>query len=623
MMRNKCKVIFLNHHHNINCVHTLQTRCKNTKYHQAAVGSFTQEAPSVLNPYQCDGLLKSYLQRNIPKEHFQHISMDLQNFGETIKNEITEMGQKCEASPPTLKQYDAWGNRINQVETCNEWNQMKNISAREGLIAHGYTRQFGKYSRIYQFAKLFLFSPCSGMYACPLAMTDGAALVLERVLNSSEEKHSILLKAFKCLTSPNPDTFWTSGQWMTEKAGGSDVANATDTFAYKQDDKTYKLFGYKWFTSATDADMALTLARVVDRDGNSLSGTKGLSLFYLETRDEDKKLPSGLNGFQVERLKDKLGTRQLPTGELLLDGTVAHMVGDRSNGIRLISGMLTVTRIHNSVWSAASMRRLLLLSKDYATKRSAFGSLLNDHPLHMQTLARMEIESRAAFLVTFEVVRLLGLIEVKEGSEIDNDMLRLLTPLAKLYTAKQAIAVASEGLESFGGAGYLEDTGLPSFLRDAQVLSIWEGTTNVLSLDTLRAIAKSKGQVLNSFFQSVNIRLSSVTDSGNKNLKSSVAKTSIAAGDLRAFINQTSSTGHDSMFLAARDFSYSLFRIYAAVLMLEHASWCDASAGDVHAANMWCGQDLSPATTNLRSAAYTDKAKELNRELVYDSYPTL
>uniref|UniRef100_H2Y5Z2 Uncharacterized protein n=1 Tax=Ciona savignyi TaxID=51511 RepID=H2Y5Z2_CIOSA len=526
------------------------------------------------------------------------------------------MGRNCELNPPVLTRFNAWGDRMDQVNTCNDWKEMKKISAEEGLVAHGYLRNSDKFSRLHQFAKIYLFAPSSGMYSCPLAMLDGAAFVLESLLK--DNNNEVLSNAFSRLTSKDCNKFWTSGQWMTEKAGGSDVANATETVAHKQKNGTYKLYGYKWFTSATDADMALTLARVLDESGNAPPGTKGLSLFYLETRKNESKTASGLNGIQILRLKDKLGTRQLPTGELLLDGTVAHLVGEHGKGVRLISGMLTVTRIHNSVWSAASMKRILLLSKDYATKRQAFGTLLCDHPLHIQTLARMEVESRAAFLLTFEVIRLLGVIEVGGGNEMERNLLRLLTPIAKLYTAKQAISVASEGLESFGGAGYLEDTGLPGILRDAQVLSIWEGTTNILALDTLRAIAKSKGQVLNSFFESVNARLSGVTDSGNKDLKSSVAKVSIATGDLRAFINQSSANGHDGLFLAARDFAYSLFRIYSAVLILEHAAWAEATPSDQHAASIWCSQDLSPAANNCRISAYTKKTSVLNRELVYN-----
>src|SRR5258705_9432504 len=154
------------------------------------------------------------------------------------------------------------------------------------------------------------------------------------------------------------------------------------------------------------------------------------------------------------------------------------------------------------------MRRAIALAGDYARRRRAFGKLLIEHPLHVETLADMQLELRAAFLLAFRVVELLGKDEVGEATEAESRMLRFLIPVAKLYTAKQAIAVASEALEAFGGAGYVEETGLPRLLRDAQVLSIWEGTTNILSLDALRAMEQA--DVLGEWASDVRRRVSGV-----------------------------------------------------------------------------------------------------------------
>ncbi|MBW3659678.1 MAG: acyl-CoA dehydrogenase, partial [Actinobacteria bacterium] len=197
-----------------------------------------------------------------------------------------------------------------------------------------------------------------------------------------------------------------------------------------------------------------------------------------------------LNHLRVLRLKDKLGTRQMPTAELALDGTVAHLVGGPSDGTRNITPMLTVTRLWNAVIAGAGMRRTLALSRDYATRRTAFGRRLIDQPLHQTTLAWMRVQHEAALQLSFRAVELLGRDEAGIATEEERKVLRMLLPIAKLVTGKQAVAVASEGLEAFGGAGYIEDTHLPVLLRDAQVLPIWEGTTNVLSLDTLRALQR-------------------------------------------------------------------------------------------------------------------------------------
>ena len=155
--------------------------------------------------------------------------------------------------------------------------------------------------------------------------------------------------------------------------------------------------------------------------------------------------------------------------------------------------MLNVTRLYNAIASVSGMRRACALARDYAGRRAAFGRKLVDLPLHATTLADMEAETAAALALVFECAALLGRSEAGTASEDERRRLRALIPLAKLTTAKQAVAIASEALECFGGAGYVEDTGLPRLLRDAQVLPIWEGTTNVLALDALRALGGGLG----------------------------------------------------------------------------------------------------------------------------------
>ena len=214
--------------------------------------------------------------------------------------------------------------------------------------------------------------------------------------------------------------------------------------------------------------MTLTLARRNDYDGQIEPGSRGLSMFFLELRDED----GNLNNIQVHKLKNKLGTKQLPTAELNLCGSEAKLVGEEGNGIKLISGMLTITRIHNAIAACSFMRRINHMARDYALKRSAFGASLDQQAAHVQVLARLEIESRAAMLLSLKVAGLLGRIELGEASNDETDLMRILTPLAKLVTGKQTVAVCSEGLECFGGQGYIEDTHLPKLLRDAQVSKI-------------------------------------------------------------------------------------------------------------------------------------------------------
>ncbi|KFP91209.1 hypothetical protein N311_08530, partial [Apaloderma vittatum] len=453
--------------------------------------TFFHERPKTGNLYLEDALLRSYLKTHLPPKVLEEVSRDLERFGNRLLSEVSPLAWDCEANPPTLRQFSAWGQRVDHIVTCPAWRRMKEIAAEEGLVAEAYERRFSNWSRLHQAVKLYLFSSFSGSFSCPLAMTDGAAKVIESLGIPGSLKN-----AFDHLTCRDPKKFWTSGQWMTERAGGSDVANGTETVARKQPDGTYRLYGFKWFTSAADSDVALTLARVADAGGQVKQGSSGLSLFFLRARDEEGKL----NGIQVQRLKDKLGTRQMATAELWLNGAKAELISAEGRGVASISNMLNITRIHNAVHAVASMRRMLSLSREYARRRVAFGKLLKDHPLHMQTLARMEVQTRGAFLLVMDIVRLLGLTETNQASEQDQLLLRLLIPLAKLYTGKQASAVVVEAMESFGGQGYMEDTGLPVIVRDALVLSIWEGTKNILSLDVLRSLTKSQGQAMAVFF---------------------------------------------------------------------------------------------------------------------------
>lgn len=574
-------------------------------FSRAQIGPFFQERPVLKNPFLEDALLRGYLKRHLPQEA---VVSDLCAFGERVANEVDRWGRECEVTPPRLVHFDPWGRRVDHIVTSPAWKRMKDLSAQEGLVAIAYERSYGEWSRVYQMSKLYIFSPSSGLYTCPLAMTDGAAKVIQSLGISWPVDG-----AYSRLTTRQPEHFWTSGQWMTERQGGSDVASGTETVAVPQTDGSYKLHGFKWFTSATDADMTLTLARVQDRTGATTPGSRGLSLFYAEvSRNEDGRL----KGIEVQRLKDKLGTRQMPTAELLLDGLPAHRLSEEGRGVASIANMLTITRIHNSVSAAAAMRRVVQLARDYATRRVAFGKLLKDHPLHMQTLARMEVETRGAFLFLMDVCRLLGREENGMATQLDTNLLRLLTPVVKLYTGKQAMAVVSEGLESFGGQGYIEDTGLPGILRDAQVLSIWEGTTNILSLDVLRCVARSSGMVLHAYFTHTKSLIAGA--SGVSALTPAVKAVDGALSELKELVQEASAKAPSFLELAARDLAYSLARIYIGALLIDHACWKGASPSDTYAALRWCEQDLCPVATKHVTGCYNPGTPPLDAALVFD-----
>ncbi|AUN98922.1 acyl-CoA dehydrogenase [Bacteriovorax stolpii] len=451
------------------------------------MNEFFQDGPVLKNQFEDDQVLKNYIEEKLPSSIKKEVTADLKRFGERVTKDVLEMAKSAESNSPKLVQFDPWGKRIDTVVVDRGWTDLHKVSAEEQIVKLGYERKYGSHSRIVQFAKLYLFHPSSAFYSCPLAMTDGAAKLIE--LYGDQE----LKSTYNHLTSDVAAEFWTSGQWMTERTGGSDVSN-TETIARKIDGE-WRLFGTKWFTSAITSEMSMALARIEDEQGNTVKGSRGLSLFYIEIKKRD----GTLNNIEVLRLKDKLGTKALPTAELRLQGSKAKLVGNVGEGVKQIASMFNVTRLYNSVTSIAAFRRILCLASDYSTRRKAFEKIIDQHPLTARLLDSARSDFYGAFHFTFLVAEIFGNEEVFDESNIFktskedlNKILRVLTPVLKLYTAKRTVQWTSELLEVFGGAGYIEDTGIPLLYRDNQVFAIWEGTTNVLSLDLLRALKKDQ-----------------------------------------------------------------------------------------------------------------------------------
>jgi alkylation response protein AidB-like acyl-CoA dehydrogenase len=519
---------------------------------------FTQAAPELGNQYRDDPLLADWLRRTVPASVLQSLEPELDELGALAGGDLYRMQLADRLNEPTLTQWDPWGNRVDTLEVTPLWREAERLTVKHGIVATAYEQALGRHARIAQFAKVYLFHPSTDVYSCPLAMTDGAARTL---LESGNAR--LIAHALPHLTSRDPATFWTSGQWMTETTGGSDVGRSQTRAVLENG--AWRLYGRKWFTSAVTSQMALTLARP---EGNPPGG-KGLAMFFVEVRDADGRL----NGIRVDRLKDKLGTRKVPTAELMLDGTRAELVGQPVNGTRAIEPMLGVTRMWNSVCAVAFMRRGLALARAYAARREAFGAPLARQPLHADTLAALEAETWGAFLMTFLLVELAGRAETGQIDDQQRALLRLVTPLTKLITGKQAVSVVSEVIESFGGAGYVEDTGLPQLLRDTQVLPIWEGTTNVLSLD---ALLRSD---LHTGLGALMGRASACVRGLKEPRLAAAGKQAIGALERAALWLET---GQDREVLqaGARRLALTIARALQLALLCEHAQWLLENGGD-------------------------------------------
>lgn len=280
------------------------------------------------------------LQHLLPKAVFADVAEDLERFGSRCATDVLQMHWDACNDTPVLQHFDPQGRRIDLLRTSTGWRQLKAVAADEGLIALAYERRHGEHSRVHWAAKMMLFGPSSAMYNCPLAMTDGAAHLIQAIDDQWTKDRALPAMLSRC-----PHSNQICGQWMTEKAGGSDVAASTETVAtplevLTDDGMTHTLDGIKWFTSATDSSMALALARERGADGRLIPGNQGLALFFVEMRGEDGRL----NNIEILRLKDKLGTRQLPTAELRLSGTKARKLSDTGRGIPTIGRMVNVRK---------------------------------------------------------------------------------------------------------------------------------------------------------------------------------------------------------------------------------------------------------------------------------------
>jgi len=450
------------------------------------VAPFLQDPPRPVDLFAADPALQLELQRRLPAEVWERVRPALAKMGELTKTELWHLQRASEAQLPQHVPYDSWGRRVDRIDVSPAWEELHRVSARQAIVATGYDATLGVHARTVQAALIHLFSASSAIYSCPLAMTDACARVLTDMGPTDLQS-----KWLPRLLSRDPATFVTSGQWMTERTGGSDVGY-TETVARPIDGSAehFTLHGIKWFTSAATSDVALTLARIDDGQSPPVPGSRGLTMFLVEVeRDEGGVLLD----IEVRRLKDKLGTKSLPTAELSLEGVKARRIGPVGRGVPCISAMLNITRYWNAASSSSAVAQAAMWAADYAQRRVAFGRTIAEHPLHRRLLEELEAEAAGTMALVLELAGLMGKVEHGTATEDESKRLRALLPIAKLTTGKQAVWGTSEGLEAFGGAGYMEDTGLPRMLRDAQTLPIWEGTTNVLSLDVLRAEHKEGG----------------------------------------------------------------------------------------------------------------------------------
>lgn len=546
---------------------------------------YVQTMPDLPDVYAEDPVLRSWLGRLLGDDGHAPAEGPLKALAAEVMGPLRAAHLDAEMHPPVLHRYDGWGARVDRIEVSAGWERQRVAAAEHAVVALPYLPEardrWGARARVVQHALLHLYGPESATFTCPVAMADGAAALLSH----SEVDPAVRDAWLPRLTSTDPATAITSGQWMTESQGGSDVGRAT-TAALPAADGSWRIQGEKWFCSAIDSAMAIALAR----PHGAGTGSKALAPFLIPRYAGDSPLARSIAppdspapGVRLHRLKEKLGTRAVPTAEVALRDAYALPLGHpEDGGLARMMTLVLVTRLHNAAAAAAGMRRGLAYARAYAGARSVAGGRLAANPLHRATLATLAVDAQAAFALAAHAFALLGRVEV-DGDRGAEAELRLVAPLAKLTTGKLAVASASEYLECFGGAGYVEDTGIPRLLRDAQVLPIWEGTTNVLALDVVRALYRQPG--LGDAFIG---KLDAATEQASAQLIGGAVDGLRAARFFLADALPAAARdpGGERVLAGARHLAITMGYALALALLVEHAAATDDEATRV-AAELW------------------------------------
>lgn len=432
------------------------------------------------NFYLADHNLALALRRCLAPGELAHAERILSEAGAVAGGELNRLAALADKNPPQLVQYDRRGERVDRVEHHPAYREMERIAFERfqlSAVSHrdGALGWPGRMPAVVKYALSYVLIQAEFGLFCPVNMTDSAARVLA-LFGDERLKREFLPR----LTATDLESLAQGAQFLTEKQGGSDVG-ASSTIARREHDG-WRLYGDKWFCSNAGAELILTLAR----PEGAPEGTRGLALFLVPAH-----LPDGTrNRFTINRLKEKLGSRSMASGEYTFAGALANPVGPLEQGFRQMMEMVSASRLSNAMRAAALMRRSYFEALVHARGRMAFGKSLAELPLMREQLLELMLDVEAAVAVVLQAGVALGRADA--GSAEDRSLIRILTPLAKWYLCKRVRWVTGEGMEVRGGNGYVEDWVNPRLVRDSHLGSIWEGASTVILLDVARAMAKER-----------------------------------------------------------------------------------------------------------------------------------
>lgn len=509
-----------------------------------------------LNWYEVDPDLQDQLRRYVPDGEFERVDEVMREFGELCGGAVARRAEVTDANPPRLERYDRWGNEVNRVvhhpgalETKRDlYEAWLSLPQRTGKPLPAAASS----------ASTYLLDQSETGMACAVGMTGGVANLVEAFGSQRVRDHFL-----PHLRATSYEDYWDGAMFLTERDGGSDLGGATKTMATHVEGDLWVLNGFKWFCSNVDADVIATLGR----PEGAPEGSSGIALFVVPRIRRD----GTPNGIRIHRLKDKLGTRAVPTGEVdYVDAEAYLLAGDTgdaggSSGAdgkglgRMMSGMVQSSRLGVAFMGLGIARRSFLESAIYAAHRRAFRNRIDGFPMVRETLVRMAMELEAAAALCFE--------GAAAGGRRDGTW-RLVPTLAKYRATRRGVQLASSAIEVHGGNGYIEDWPLARQLRDAQCHPIWEGTENIIALDVIRAITRDGA--LDPLLERVDAALGTA---GHETIAPTRDRVAAFRDEAKEAIAYVTGAPKDVSNLHARRVTRYLADLTSAAFLCEQAAW--------------------------------------------------
>ena len=420
----------------------------------------------------------------LPAELRAHLRPHYRRMGKIAGGRLDDLAVDADRNPPILHVRDRFGRDQDWIEYHPAYKEMERIGFLEfGLQAM--THRGGVLGwpeplpPVAKYIFTYLFTQAEFGIMCPISVSDTAAYLVRRHADAA-----LKAKILPGMLSQDAGTLLRGTQFMTEKEAGSDVGLMSTEARFE--DGVWRLYGDKWFCSHADADIAMILAR----PENARAGTKGLGLFVLPRRLDD----GSRNEYRIVRLKDKLGTKSMASGEIILEGAEVWPVGELGNGFKQMMDQVNLSRLSHGVRAAGMMRRCLNEALACARGRRAFGGPLIDRAMVRRQLMKILVPTEQALSMSLFTADIMT--EAGSGDERAAGALRLLTPLVKFRACRDNLMVATAAMEMRGGTGYIEEWVNPRLVRDAQVGVLWEGTSNIVALDAIdRAVGRADAQV--------------------------------------------------------------------------------------------------------------------------------